>query len=68
MIRLVTSWRQQFSGYPHFSKLHNNLEKQAGAEVGQTQLKQELELSFTWFKIFGIKLNNKNTAGYFDCN
>ena len=42
--------------------------KHAGAELGQAQLKLELELSFTWFQIFFIKLINKNTAGYFDCH
>ena len=42
--------------------------KHAGAELGQAQLKLELELSFTWFQIFCIKLINKNTAGYFDCH
>ena len=35
---------------------------QAGAELGQAQLKLELELSFTWFKICCIKLINKNLA------
>ena len=40
--------------------------EQAGAELGQAQLKLELELSFTWFKICWIKLINKNTDGYFD--
>ena len=42
--------------------------RQAGAELGQAQLKLELELSFTWFKIFCIKFINKNTTGYFDCH
>ena len=32
----------------------------AGAELGQAQLKLELELSFTWFKV--NKLINKNIA------
>ena len=45
-----------------------NKAKQAGAELGQAQLKLELELSFAWSKIFCIKLINKNTAGYFDCH
>ena len=31
--------------------------KQAGAELGQFQLK--LKLSFSWFKIFCIKLTDK---------
>ena len=42
--------------------------EQAGAELGQAQLKLELELSFTWFKICCIKLINKNTTGYFGCH
>ena len=42
--------------------------KQAGIELGQAQLKLELELSFTWFKTGWIKLINKNTTGYFDCH
>ena len=48
----------------------DKLQEQAGAELGQAQLKLEPELSFTWFKIFciNIKLINKNTAGYFDCH
>ena len=41
----------------------DKLQEQAGAELGQAQLKLEPELSFTWFKIF-----NKNTTGYFDCH
>ena len=41
--------------------------RQAGAALGQAQLKLELELSFTWFKFCGIKLIDKNTTGYFDC-
>ena len=40
--------------------------KQAGAELGQAQLKLELELSFTWFKICCIKLIKKNTTYYID--
>ena len=40
--------------------------KQAGAQLGQAQLKLELELSFTWFEIYWIKVINKNTAGYFN--
>ena len=36
--------------------------KQAGAELGQAQLKLELELSFTWFKICFIKLIYKTLA------
>ena len=46
----------------------NKSYEQAGAELGQAQLKLELELSFTWFKIFCIKSINKNTDGYFDCH
>ena len=42
----------------------HHLNKQAGAELGQAQLKLELELSLTCC----IKLINKNTAGYFDCH
>ena len=42
--------------------------QQAGAELDQAQLKQELELSFTWFTFCCIKLINKNTTGYFDCH
>ena len=41
--------------------------KTSWAELGQAQLKLELELSFTWFKFCGIKLIDKNTTGYFDC-
>ena len=41
-------------------------DKQAGAELGQAQLKLELELIFTRFKIFFIKLIYKNNAGFFD--
>ena len=52
----------------HLGKKTVYSEKQAGAELGQAQLKLELELSFTWFKICCIKLINKNTAGYFDCH
>ena len=32
--------------------------KQAGAELGQAQLKLKLKLGFTLFKIFGIELIN----------
>ena len=53
--------------YAHEIKV-KKYKKQAGAELGQAQLKLELELSFTWFKIFCIKFINKNTAGYFDCH
>ena len=42
--------------------------KQAGTELGQAQLKLELELSFTWFKSCYIKLIDINTTGYFDCH
>ena len=35
-------------------------EEQAGVLLCQAQLKLELELSFTWFKICCIKLINKN--------
>ena len=45
-----------------------NMTKQAGTELGQAQLKLELELSFTWFKFCWIKLNDINTTGYFDCH
>ena len=41
-------------------------DKQAGAELGQAQLKLELELSFTWFKMFCIKLIYKTTTKYPD--
>ena len=41
-------------------------EKQAGAELGQAQIK--LKVSSNRFKICCIKLINKNTAGYFDCH
>ena len=34
--------------------------REAGAELGQAQLKLELELSFTLFMIFCIKLFEKN--------
>ena len=38
--------------------------KQAGTELGQAQLKLELELSFIWFKSCCIKLIDINTTGY----
>ena len=37
-----------------------------GTELGQAQLKLELELSFTWFKFCCIKLIDKNTTGCFE--
>ena len=40
----------------------------AGAEQGQAQLKLELVLSFTWFKMFCIKLIYKTTTKYPDDN
>ena len=40
--------------------------RQAWAELGQAQLKLELELSVTWFKIYCIQFINKNNTGYFD--
>ena len=43
-----------------------NTNEQAGTELGQAQLKLELELSFTWFKFCCIKLIDLNTTGYFD--
>ena len=35
-------------------------EEQAGALLGQAQLKLEVELSFTWFNICCIKVINKH--------
>ena len=60
---LVMLWHPLEVNYP--DQLIS-LRKQAGAELGQAQLKLELELSFTWFEICCIKLINKNTAGYID--
>ena len=67
-------WKNQLFKHkkilPHrligFSQQRGILKQQAGAgaELGQAQLKLELELSFTCC----IKLINKNTAGYFDCH
>ena len=42
--------------------------KQAGTELGQAQLKLELELIFTWSKFCCIKLIDINTTGYFNCH
>ena len=41
--------------------------KQAGTYLGQTQLKLELELGFTKFKICCIEIINKDATGNFDC-
>ena len=46
----------------------NKKAEQAGAELGQAQLKLELELSFTWFKFCCIQFIDKNTTDYFDCH
>ena len=72
----------QWPAHPlSYNTLNNNLDnkindhwiiqvtlEQAGAELGQAQLKRELELSFTWFKFYCIKLIDKNTTDYFDCH
>ena len=50
------------------AELNDINQEQAGAELGQAQLKLELELSFTWFKICCAKLIDKNSNGYFDCH
>ena len=44
------------------------IEEQAGTELGQAQLKLELDLSFTWSKFCCIKLIDINTTGFFDCH
>ena len=46
----------------------NKNNKQAVAELGQVQLKLELELSFTSLKICCIKLIYKNAISYFECH
>ena len=43
----------------------NKYIKEAGAKFGQAQT--GTGMSFTWFKICCVKLTNKNTAGYFNC-
>ena len=48
-----------------FVKVSDN--KQAGAELGQAQLKLELKLGFTEFKICCIELINKYNTCNFDC-
>ena len=69
-IKVAERWKKEVLWSKNLSPVtlySGSINEQAGAELGQAQLKLELELSFTWFKFFCIKLIKKKAAGYFDC-